>query len=373
MRLTREQIRYFRLRRAGLIEPLKTPVDVVRRLVGVQAQILPAAGLSLWNRLTSYSFAEFERDLWQKKSLLKVWAQRGTLHLVATDEWPVFFASRSGGEGHYQRRVRAKYGDEAAEAYERLIHQIAALARERDIIGRTDLRNAPFDVPDYALNSWGGIFADLMLRGIVVHAQAAGGEGKFAHRHVWLPDADWRPPSKEAANLMLLRRYLRAYGPATMQDFAYWRGINRRDAKQLWATVAPECVEVDVDGTDNFLLKEDWATLHQPVPQAAKWPIKMLFRFEPVLLPHKDKTWFVPAAQYKKVWRKSGHIEGVVLARGQAVATWRYTRRARGLSIVVYPFKPLPKYVQKAVTRRAQGVATFFDLPLDDLVLDGVE
>ncbi len=48
--LTDEQIRWFRLRRNGLVEPFATPEATASALAGVQAQILPAALLARWNR-----------------------------------------------------------------------------------------------------------------------------------------------------------------------------------------------------------------------------------------------------------------------------------------------------------------------------------
>ena len=61
--LTAEQIRWFRLRRSGLIEPFATPEEAASHLVGVQAQIFPAAGLALWNRTRGLSHKRYEQLL----------------------------------------------------------------------------------------------------------------------------------------------------------------------------------------------------------------------------------------------------------------------------------------------------------------------
>jgi hypothetical protein len=99
----------------------------------------------------------------------------------------------------------------------------------------------------------------------------------------------------------------------------------------------------------------------------------MLYRFDPHLLAHRGKDWVVPAAYYKEVWRPAGHIEGIVMAHGQAVATWRYARKGRSLDIQVKPFGRLPRGVKGAVEKRAQGVADFFGLTLGDVNFARVE
>ena len=44
--------------------------------------------------------------------------------------------------------------------------------------------------------------------------------------------------------------------------------------------------------------------------------MRLLGRFDPLLLAHRDKDWVVPAKYYNRVWRPAGHIEGVVLESG---------------------------------------------------------
>jgi hypothetical protein len=106
-------------------------------------------------------------------------------------------------------------------------------------------------------------------------------------------------------------------------------------------------------------LAADVAELTAPV-DAQSWPLHMLYRFDPLLLGHKDKSWIVPPAHYSRVWRPAGHIEGVLLARGQAVGAWRYVRKGSKLDIVVQPFRQPSKRLVAQVERTAARVAAFF-------------
>jgi hypothetical protein len=123
--------------------------------------------------------------------------------------------------------------------------------------------------------------------------------------------------------------------------------------------VEQELVPVDVEGQTHYLFADDLAALTAPV-EAEAWPLHMLYRFDPLLLGHKEKGWIVPAAHYKRVWRPAGHIEGVVLVRGQAEATWRYARKGATLAIRVAPFGKLGKRVKNQVEKMALGVVDFF-------------
>jgi hypothetical protein len=236
-------------------------------------------------------------------------------------------------------------------------------------LGRSDLRTSEIDLADGYLSAWGGIFAGLVGRGIACHARPIGSEGRFAHRERWLPNLPWQPPDPETANLDVVRRYLQSYGPATIQDFAYWRGVAGREARPWFNSLAGELTEVELEGQSLLALAADLDELQAPPPPPESWPTRMLYRFEPMLLPHRDKTWLIDPAYYKRVWRPAGHIEGTILAHGQLVGTWRYDRKGSGLIITVDPFEPLPAEVSQTVADHAAAIAEFFGLPLSDLVI----
>ncbi|MCC6170186.1 MAG: AlkZ family DNA glycosylase, partial [Caldilineaceae bacterium] len=343
-----EQMRWFRLRRSGLVKPYTTPVAAARALMGVQAQILPAAALALWNRTPGLTYAGFEDLLYRRRSLVKLWGQRHTLHIYDSKDWPLLHAARSVNRTWWERQ--AENGDYAfqeytPEDYRQLVEQVADLLRRHKTMGRSDLRASGLDVPEELYNAWGGIFADLVRLGYACHAGRVGNEGRFAHRERWLPKLAWDPPAPVEANRAMAARYFAAYGPSTTRDFLYWRAVNRSDAQASLDALTPDLVEVGVDGATTSVLRSDLATLRRRPPDAEAWPVHLLYRFDPYLLAHRDKGWVVDPAHYSAVWRPAGHIEGIVLAHGRGLGTWRYDRKGKGLAIQVTPFAPLPGYV----------------------------
>ncbi|MBA2390300.1 MAG: winged helix DNA-binding domain-containing protein [Geodermatophilaceae bacterium] len=362
MKLADGQARWYRLRRSGLVERYDTPERVASVLVGVQAQILPAAGLSLWNRAPGLTHARFDGLLHEERTLVKLWGQRGTLHLYPSAEWPLVYSARSEQLTWWERSLEARGG--SVERHNALITAIEGMLRERGTMGRSDLRTADLEMEDWHFSSWGGIFADLVRRGYACHAPQAGGEGRFAHREHWLPGLPWDPPAPDEANAELTRRYLHAYGPATVHDFAYWRGVKVSAARRWLAALGDEVTAVEVEDQPMLALRDDLPALAEAPPEREAWPVRMLYRFDPLLLAHKDKGWLVEPHNYARVWRAAGHIEGNLLEHGRIVATWRYDRKPSGLTITLSPFVPLPAYLRAAVERIAPTIATFFGLPL---------
>jgi len=156
-----------------------------RSLAGVQAQILPAAGLALWNRTRSLTYAGFDDQLHIRRSLVKLWGQRGTLHVYASDEWPLLIGAAVGRHSWWERQIVRAGTD--PDDYQATLDHVAELLRQRGTMNRSDLRASGLDLDEACFNPWGGIFADLVRRGVACHAGQAGNEKLFAHREYWLP------------------------------------------------------------------------------------------------------------------------------------------------------------------------------------------
>ena len=371
-RLTEEQIRWFRLRRSGLVEPFASPETAAAALAGVQAQILPAALLALWNRSASGAAtqAELTARLFTGRTLVRLWGQRHTLHLYATADWPMVQAAFADRRTWWERQALSPDSPLDPTAFREGIVRAAALLRERGTLSRKELRASGIPMPAELFSPWGGVFAELVRIGEACHARWEGGEARYAHREHWLPGAAWTPPAASEANVELARRFFAGYGPATHADFAYWRaGGLAGGARRALDAIRDELVEVETAGPTPgkgklHARRVDLDELHAAPPERDAWPVRILGRFDPLLLAHRVKDWVVPARYYDRVWRPAGHIEAVVLEHGRAVATWRYDRIGAGtLAVRVFPFeRGLPRHVGMEVRRQAREVARFFGL-----------
>lgn len=364
--VTLEQVRRFRLIRSGLLQPFAAPEAAAGALVGIQAQILPAAGVALWNRTRGLTHERFEQLVYNERTLVKLWGQRGTLHLYPKEDWPLVCAMISGAKSWWGRTAEK---EDRYDDYDLLVERVAAELRRRSAegqtMGRSDLRAGDFGLGDDHLSPWGGVFADLVRRGYACHAGREA-EGRFVARESWLPDLAWEPPDYDTANLTVLRRYIRSYGPTTCEDFRYWRLAYAEPARRWWRMVESELTPVSVDGMTQYVFADDLETLIAPLDGVA-WPLHMLYRFDPLLLGHRDKSWIVPTAHYNRVWRPAGHIEGVVLLRGEGAATWRYERKGAAMHILVQPFRKLPKRTVQGVERTAAQIVDFFGTKQGDV------
>jgi hypothetical protein len=342
-----------------LVHKFPSSVAAAHALVGIQAQLLPAAGLALWNRTPRLTHQLFSEIVLQRRCLIRTWGQRGTLHLYAKEDWPLIIASLS------PRSYHEAYGftDDAAgrQRHMELLALVESEILARGRLGRKGLRDSGLSLPEMCYNQWGGVFYDLAIRGRVCLADREGAEGVFAHREHWLPGMEWPELTYETANLELWRRYLNGYGPASMADFVYWSGRKATKAK-AWRKDLEDEVE-EIDGPGGPLLRLSGEGDLAEAPERGRWPCRLLYRFDPLLLSGKDRSWIVPEECWQEVSRPAAVIEGVLLssADGMACATWRY-ERAKHLMIRIVPFDRLREEDLRQAREQASRLGPYFGL-----------
>ncbi len=352
MHITLDQLRWHRLMRSGLITPFASAEECAETLIGIQAQMPRAAALAIANRISQFSFKEFEFLLYHQRSLVRTWGQRDTLHVYRSSDWPNLVTALRDRCSWAYIKFHQNGGSDAE--YEQLIKKIGDVLKSNKLLTRDEISNQT------GINSsaWGGLLIDAAYRGFIADA----GGRRFSHGLQWfsnLPMVD----KQEYTYLDLIRRYLRCYGPASAGDIAFWFK-ERISVVKKWLTKL-DIIEVLCDGVHLFALQEDHdnIALLSPPQYAKSWPIIILYRFDPLLLAHKAKQWIDPTEHYSKVWTSGGHVAGVILQGGVATATWRYQRRGSQYSINVTPFSktPISQSIKKKVVRHEKFLKKFFD------------
>jgi hypothetical protein len=321
------------------------PDDVVKRLVAVQTQYavsLPVA-LAARSKLTkTFCEAAFNK----KPSLYKAWTLRSTLHVHHLEDRPLLLnAVALARYRRYQGWMTGKsLTREDLEARETRI--LEALSKKP--LTRPELHDLVPELKGLAYAGWGADVMGLSFKGEVILAPAGPGATRFALSRQWLGCDDC--PELEGALPELLRRYLASHAPATVADFAYWAGIYQTSAKRAFEELKGELVPVEVEGLEGtrYLLGS------QSVEQEPLRGLRLLAKFDPLLMGHKDKRLVLPEKLKPRVFRKAGQVEATVLIHGEVAAAWRLDRGGRSSSITVEPFRKLGPRAMGQIEKQAR-------------------
>jgi hypothetical protein len=322
------------------------------------------------------------------RSLLGVWSVRGAPSVVPTADAAVFttgalpvdqasFGVFLGGwaasletAGPSVPELLDAMASAASQALDGQPLPIDALRTEIDrrvpaLTGLPRPGGAHADLPEPLLRALG-------LLGVVCIAVEPGSDprlsrtdAKVARTDRWLgrplPDGD-RP----RARAELARRFLHCYGPSTPRAFAEWTTRSVADARDAFALVDSELVEVDAAGTRAWALAADADPLADP-PHADG--IRLLPPQDPYLQ-QRDRTTLLPdKTLHQRVWRPV-RPPGVVLTAGQPVATWRSRRADKRLAVTVEPLARLSAQTRAAIQAEADRIAPLRDCQAAQLTFD---
>ena len=309
----------------------RDPVAVAERILAVQGQDPRGFRLAVRARSEGVSAADVDRALSEERSLLVGWFNRGTLHLIRSEDYPMLQAVTTPPLRTSSERRLAQEGLPPRDA-ERGVAAIAkALADEgpltsdalRERVARTGIR-----AEGQALYH---LLFKASLDGLVVRGPMAGRKQAYALVRDWLPDA--KPVDREAVLGEFARRYLAGHAPANDRDLARWAGIPLRDARAGLAAAGPP---------------RDPAGLEPELP-----PPRLLGAFEPCLLGWTSREDIVGDAP--NLVTVGGMFYPFAMVRGRAVARWKLN----GNELELDPFRRIAKRDREALERDAEDVEAF--------------
>jgi uncharacterized protein YcaQ len=363
-----DAIASFRLRRHHLLDEPPQNQDAVtlcRDVCGVQAQVMSAAYLQLWTRNHALTRTGIEDALWKSRTLVKTSLMRQTLHLIPTGEFPLYIAALRPSRFAQAMRVMDRCGitrDESDALIPLIMETLSAGPLSRPAIAAALRPKASKQVRFWMENSWSLVRLPV-AEGLVCYGRGEGNAIVFIRVDHWLPKLKLEPMSATEAQGALLRKYLRAYGPATLTDFSHWAGIPMQEVRSLRALLESDLAEIPGDKKNCLLLREDVEVLNSST--AAKGSIRLLPSFDTYLLAHRDKDHLLSATHYKRVYRNQGWISPVVLIDGAVVAVWSYKLQSKRLVVEIEPFGKLSRAERAGIEREAESLALFFQSGLD--------
>jgi hypothetical protein len=354
-----EQIHAFRLRRHHLLDPsAKDMVTICRDVCGVQAQIMSAAQLQLWARNHAITPAMVNDALWKTRSLVKTSLMRQTLHLVPADEFSLYIAAHKSARAKAVLSIMARCKitqDEADGLSALILEELKAGPAPRAAITSAVRPKVSKRLRVWMDKVW-SIVRLPVIEGLVCYGPGEGNQATFIRTEHWLP----AQPKIDAmqAQKELFRKYLRAYGPATLHDFAHWSLISMAEVKALRPLLDAEIAEHN----GLLLLREDMKTLEAVSTELTS--VHLLPYFDVYLLAHRFKEHFLKAQFYKRVFRNQGWISPVVLINGEIAGVWNYKLSPKVVEVEVEPLTRVDRTVRKLIELRAQELADLFQRPL---------
>ena len=286
----------------------------------------------------------------EDRSLLRTWAMRGTVHILATEDAmllvplfePAFVAN--------SRRRLGQLGMEPA-AQDRALREIERALGSDGALSRSELSER-LARKGIELNTQTRlhVFRLAVGSGIACLGPDRGAQSLLVLEHDWLGPRTRFDRKRSLAELA--RRYLRAFGPATEADFAGWAGLPLRDVRAGLEAIAATLVPARVGDA------EGWA-LRGRGRRFGDGTVRLLPAWDTYLMGYRERGFLAAPDEWRRIAPGGGMLDPTVTVDGRAVATWRLRRARSGHDVEVRAFGGLGSSVRSAIEAEAADVARF--------------
>jgi hypothetical protein len=310
------------------------PVQLAGGLVGLHATDPATVYLAARARLRGSAGPEVDRSLYEERTLLRIIGMRRTLFVFPLELAAVVQAACTESIAAAQRKRYAKLIEEggiAKDGRRWLGRAEAATLKALQARGEAFATELSSDVPQLRKKvhygegkTWAGstsmttwVLFLLAAEGKIVRGRP---RGKWtSSQWSWVPVEEWlkEPLARlepEEARTELASRWLKAFGPAGLDDLKWWTGWTLTQARAALAAI--EAVEVDLDGRSGFILSEDDESEPEVEPWAALLPA-----LDPTVMGWKERDWYL-GEHRPALFDIAGNAGPTVWWNGRIVGGW---------------------------------------------------
>jgi hypothetical protein len=299
--------------------------------------------LSILARCPSAAIDDVARELYDRRSLVRNIAMRRTLWVMTLDSAPMVHHGASCAIAARLRRQLVRdletgptdpplSGDVAAWLAD-VEDEVERALRERDTATATQLaadvprlQTAQLPTTDKAYDIRRNITTRVLTlmgtEGRIVRGRPRG--AWTSRHHTWQTSAAWWPDgipdiADGDARATLARRWLEAFGPATVADLQWWTGWTLGHTRAALAEL--ETSEVDLDGVSGIVLADDVE------PEAGVAPAPALLpALDPTPMGWQQRDWYL-GPHKERLFDRNGNVGPTVWWDGRIVGGWA-TRRS---------------------------------------------
>ncbi len=305
-------------RHHSLSTPGSSIEEIASELVGLHNTSPVSPYLSVLARLPGFSRADLDGLMWSSWRLARIRAMRLTMFVFPRELLEIAAAAtRRISEPLTARWLRDS--GISQEVFDRLSADVYAALADGPLTVR-GLRRV-LEVPQ-SVDLSGMVSRMCDVGQLVGGAPPRSWRSSVREYHRWedvLPDVDPRRWDEGVAVRELIQRYVRSYGPVTIDDMSWWTGFTKRRCRSALEALDAQVEEVAVDGWPGPLYRAAGSD-SELEPGSG---VKALPLLDPYVQGYRDRSRFVDPARNSFVYDGGGNATATLVHRGRIIGVWQ--------------------------------------------------
>lgn len=360
--LSEQEVRNLRMQHQQLLlnynEQTLNAETMLKINCGVQAQYVSDAALAINARTKNFKSKDVEEMLIDKRTIIRTWCMRGTLHFLAAEDYKwlmdlhgKLFIQKS------HRRYEQLGIDE--KLYANCIEKLRLLFLKTDMLTRDEVKS---HLLSYGIKLEGQatyhILRRAALEGLICFGPKHDGEETYVLLENWIKTKSQTLCEAEAID-KLIRRYLKAYAPASIFDLSNWSGLPTKKLSKGWERLTSEMIELKSGNQQLYMLEEDFSNYKY---KSLDLNVQLLPAYDTYLLGYQNRDIILAPYAKKEVYRGGGLLRPALLINGYIVGTWEKKHYQKRIEVKINTSYEINEIILTKITKEVQKIGNFYGL-----------
>ncbi|TCZ73783.1 winged helix DNA-binding domain-containing protein [Paenibacillus albiflavus] len=323
-------------------------LEAIERLCGMQSQTPNAPYFGLWTRLEGFRQEQLSQLL-QDRQVVRIALMRSTIHLVSSNDC---LELRPWLQSALDRSLKAAFGKRLAGVdLVRLAEAGRKLVEEKPMTFKELGSRLRAEWPEHAPEALAAAVRNAVPLVQTPPRGLWGNSGQSTHTSVeaWLN----QPLNLQYSSEKMIKRYLAAFGPATIQDIEAWSGLTRI-RKEIEYMRHQLVTYQDEQGAELFDLPDT------PLPESdMEPPARFLGEYDNILLSHANRNRIMDEVTRKRVITSNGIVHSTILLDGFVAGKWKHRQDKGNSALIIQPFRRLTQREQIALSEEGERLLEF--------------
>jgi DNA glycosylase AlkZ-like len=330
------------------------PHDLVAWLGAIQAQDYASAQWSIGLRSPQSTSSDVEQAI-NDGAIIRTWTLRGTLHFVAAEDvrWmlklmaPRIIAKSVGV--YRQARLTDNDFERAFALLEKALQGTKQLTRSKIVELWENAGITTSNQRGYLILARAG------QEGRICMGPMNAGQQTFVLLNEWIPAA--KELTYEEALVEIAKRYFASHGPATIDDFVWWTGLTRTDAKSAIGMIASQLSRINVDEKEYLYSLAHLQRMRAP-------GIFLLPGFDEYMLGYTDRSLIIEDIHRHHIYTKNAVYPGIIIVEGRIKGIWKRVLKRQKIYIELWPFATFDTKQKVEISRACEAYGRFWNAPV---------
>ena len=317
-----EKINHYVLEKQHSMDKCNDIKKCVEDIAGLNSITATTPYFSLFNRIKDFKKSMLDEEMYEKKRLYRLRLMRGTLFIVTRNFLPIAYSATIDRTQKRLAGFRKRYKSSEREFEELKEKVITTLGKgEKTAI---EIRK------ELGTNMNISLMLRLLMEDVpLLRGRPLGTWKGEQFRYSLLPKNIKLRMDKEKAKILLVEKFLEAFGPATLKDIAWWSGFSKNESEEILKKI--ETIDI---GEGLLLLKKEAKKFEDF--KLGEESLVLLSAFDQYVFTYRYSMCprFVNQEYLENIYNEYGELHNPIIGNGRIIGRW-YIRQG-GIDYLLY-------------------------------------